>query len=561
MEDWKLTIDDKRRESKIWKKRGKEGEKGSCCICGEKEGLYNCCFGRRRQLGTVGTQNNTVTVYEYALPVREKLCPKCLKWEYLHETGAKVVIFCPLILGLVFTALGIFLLSRIGFNSNGDSACVILSVIGLLCVFFPLKTLLIGKKFSKDEGNLALYRIYTGRNVNPNLRMREGYYFPSETKSTMSDPLCTPTNELRILDAIAKSKNAPKKQETAPKKQETASKAAEPDIQLSEPLDQYGRSEMMNAALRGDITKVIQLISLGAEVDRRDCDDNTALILASSKGYADIVSLLLENGANVNAKTMEKYTALMAAAEGHYPEVVSILLKHGANPDMQRRNGLTALMHTWSSDTTAEAELLLKAGADPDIKDPTGKTAMDYISNHSSIKKEMEELFAKYAKSKSESKPKASPDKTQQAEAYEIPQSVKSVWNELKGMGYKISAEEVNKAVQAKRNEFAARRIRYFGSDFELALGSLVLKALPDPYEGYAQEILKIFSKPLDKNTYQSELRKIGEKMNDNHKQILVVKRAEVLCKQAVVSGNVSAGNFSIGTMEYAWAGLGGWMP
>ena len=286
MEDWKLTIDDKRRESKIWKKRGKEGEKGSCCICGEKEGLYNCCFGRRRQLGTVGTQNNTVTVYEYAWPVREKLCPKCLKWEYLHETGAKVVIFCPLILGLVFTALGIFLLSRIGFNSNGDSACVILSVIGLLCVFFPLKTLLIGKKFSKDEGNLALYRIYTGRNVNPNLRMREGYYFPSESKSTMSDPLCTPTNELRILDAIAKSKNAPKKQETA-------SKAAEPDIQLSEPLDQYGRSEMMNAALRGDITKVIQLISLGADFNST-CSDDTQTLKTTKDGTAKALLSLLQ---------------------------------------------------------------------------------------------------------------------------------------------------------------------------------------------------------------------------------------------------------------------------
>ena len=149
--------------------------------------------------------------------------------------------------------------------------------------------------------------------------------------------------------------------------------------------------------------------------------------------------------------------------------------------------------------------------------------------------------------------PKVSPE--------EIPQSVKSVWNELNAMGFTVSVEEVYRAVQEKRNEFAARRIAYFGSDFELALGTLVLNKLPEPYEGYANEIVKIFSKPLDKNTYQSQLRKIGEKINNNHKQVLVVKRAEVLCRKLAGSGNSNAGNFSISTMEYAWAGLGGWMP
>lgn len=143
----------------------------------------------------------------------------------------------------------------------------------------------------------------------------------------------------------------------------------------------------------------------------------------------------------------------------------------------------------------------------------------------------------------------------------DIPQSTKNVWKELTEMGFTISVEEVYAAVQAKRNEFAARKIAYFGSDFELALGSLVQKELPDPYEEYAKEILNIFSKPLDKNTYQSQLRKIGEKIDHNHKQVLIVKRAEFLCQNAVRSGNRNAGEFSISTMEYAWSGLGGWMP
>ena len=150
---------------------------------------------------------------------------------------------------------------------------------------------------------------------------------------------------------------------------------------------------------------------------------------------------------------------------------------------------------------------------------------------------------------------------TENISVEDIPQSTRAVWNELNGMGFTVSVEEVYAVVQAKRNEFKARKIAYFGSDFELALGTLVQKEIPDPYEGYAKEIVNIFSKPLDKNTYQSQLRNIGEKIDHNHKQILVVKRAEFLCRQAVSSGNLNAGEFSISTMEYAWAGLGGWMP
>ena len=83
---------------------------------------------------------------------------------------------------------------------------------------------------------------------------------------------------------------------------------------------------------------------------------------------------------------------------------------------------------------------------------------------------------------------------------------------------------------------------------------------LPTPFEDYAQEILSLFEKGLEYNTLQTELRKIGEKMNDNNKQMYVAYRANYLCKQACSNGNKNCEKFSLRTLELAWDGLGGWM-
>ena len=60
---------------------------------------------------------------------------------------------------------------------------------------------------------------------------------------------------------------------------------------------------------------------------------DTALIVASEKGYSEIVTILIrELGANVNAINNMNTTALhFAAYEGHL-SVVEILVKNGADP-------------------------------------------------------------------------------------------------------------------------------------------------------------------------------------------------------------------------------------
>ncbi len=78
--------------------------------------------------------------------------------------------------------------------------------------------------------------------------------------------------------------------------------------------------------------KIVQeFIRKGADVNASNKDGNTVLMLASQKGYDEVVKVLLGAGANVNAFTKEGFTALMAARFLEHADVVKILREAGAN--------------------------------------------------------------------------------------------------------------------------------------------------------------------------------------------------------------------------------------
>jgi hypothetical protein len=68
----------------------------------------------------------------------------------------------------------------------------------------------------------------------------------------------------------------------------------------------------------------------------------TVLMVASNKGYTEIVKLLLKKGADPNQKNYKGTTALMLASQSGHKDVVKLLLKNGANPRLKDKNGATA---------------------------------------------------------------------------------------------------------------------------------------------------------------------------------------------------------------------------
>jgi ankyrin repeat protein len=80
----------------------------------------------------------------------------------------------------------------------------------------------------------------------------------------------------------------------------------------------------------GDLPEVKRLLAKGADVNAKDRDGSTALMIASSLDKPEVVQLLLDEGADVNARNKNGLTALMLASKQGYRKVKELLIKAGA---------------------------------------------------------------------------------------------------------------------------------------------------------------------------------------------------------------------------------------
>ena len=86
---------------------------------------------------------------------------------------------------------------------------------------------------------------------------------------------------------------------------------------------------LVTAIRDADVRAVRKVINDGADVNARDADGNTPLILASFHAGPECVALLLERGADANAANKDGVTALVRAATNY--EKARLLVAAGAN--------------------------------------------------------------------------------------------------------------------------------------------------------------------------------------------------------------------------------------
>lgn len=143
-----------------------------------------------------------------------------------------------------------------------------------------------------------------------------------------------------------------------------------------EQRDQNGQTPLIIAAEKGNVEIVHELIKRNVQVNIQDEDGWTALIAACKEGHYDIVKELLECGAKVQLPDLGGWSPLVWASYKGHGDIVRELLDYGADPNERGQHGMTALIWASGRGHSAVVNHLLDAGANPDAADKYGTTAL-----------------------------------------------------------------------------------------------------------------------------------------------------------------------------------------
>lgn len=143
---------------------------------------------------------------------------------------------------------------------------------------------------------------------------------------------------------------------------------------------------VFSAAREGNLASVKSALEVGFDIQQRDPDGMTLLMLASVGGHQEVASLLIDHGADVSALCQDEnaFDALMMACADGRTEVVQLLLDHGANvdnryaiPSSRGPIGNQTLISMASNRGHLDVcRLLISRGADIEVAADSGYTAL-----------------------------------------------------------------------------------------------------------------------------------------------------------------------------------------
>lgn len=104
-----------------------------------------------------------------------------------------------------------------------------------------------------------------------------------------------------------------------------------------------GRTPLLHACIFNRLTLAERLIEAGANVNKKDCTQKSALHLAVVTGNIEIILLLLKYHANVNEQELRGFTALDFAnianiSQDKVNELIELLVSHGAKTKQEILN-------------------------------------------------------------------------------------------------------------------------------------------------------------------------------------------------------------------------------
>ncbi|KAL8965947.1 MAG: hypothetical protein Q9183_003604, partial [Haloplaca sp. 2 TL-2023] len=139
----------------------------------------------------------------------------------------------------------------------------------------------------------------------------------------------------------------------------------------------YSRQTALHIAVlcnRAAETEV--LLDRGANLEARDCGDETPLCIAARKSAEGIVRILLNRGANANAYSNTGRTALHSAFEENDFNIAGMLVEHGAKIYEKEIEGEKALLTAALASDLDMIQLLVEQGVDIDARATDDQTAL-----------------------------------------------------------------------------------------------------------------------------------------------------------------------------------------
>ncbi|CAF1462733.1 unnamed protein product [Rotaria magnacalcarata] len=135
----------------------------------------------------------------------------------------------------------------------------------------------------------------------------------------------------------------------------------------------------------GDLDSVKRNIQNGIDLETRDEDQQTALILAARCNHFESVKSLVEVHADVNAEDVDHWTALLNACQNGNLDIVCFLTEHGAHIEHCDCGQFTPLMWASYQGHTRVVEYLLSCGTNIDAQDEHGISSLSWASGRNHI--------------------------------------------------------------------------------------------------------------------------------------------------------------------------------
>ncbi|WP_253303211.1 ankyrin repeat domain-containing protein [Wolbachia endosymbiont of Phyllotreta cruciferae] len=155
---------------------------------------------------------------------------------------------------------------------------------------------------------------------------------------------------------------------------------------LQQTQSDLNKQLLIAVLLDNNLNKVKDLVSRGASMSTRGDNGYTPLHSVVSQGYLEVAKFLIEQGADINAKDYNGYTPLHLVASQGYLEAVELLIERGADINTRDYNGYTPLRLASSSGYLDVIKYLTGKGADIDAKDDNGYTPLRLVVSQGNLK-------------------------------------------------------------------------------------------------------------------------------------------------------------------------------